>query len=159
MQIEEVMTKDVGFCRIDDTLNVAAKIMWDRDCGCVPVVDLAGRAVGMLTDRDICMAGYTQGVPISEIHAASAMSRELHVCRPDDPIDVARKRLAALQIRRLPIVADDGTLVGILSISDLARTALALKGGKPNGFGADAIETTLVAICRPRVSATVAGPG
>ena len=150
MQIQEIMTKDVQSCRVDDPLNVAARIMWERDCGCVPVVDLAGRAVGMLTDRDICMAAYTRGVPISEISAESVMSKELHVCRAVDAIDVARKSLAARQIRRVPIVGADGRLVGILSLSDLARTALVLKGSKPNGFPADAIETTLAAISRPR---------
>jgi CBS domain-containing protein len=150
MQIEEVMTKKVAFCRVDDQLNVAAQIMWDRDCGSVPVVDLAGRVVGMLTDRDICMAAYTRGLRLSEIRADSVMSKELHLARASDPIDVARKLLAAYQIRRLPVVGADGRLAGIISLGDLARAALVLKGGRSNGFGADAIETALVAICRPR---------
>lgn len=156
MQIEEVMTKDVAFCRVDDSLNVAAQIMWDRDCGCVPVVDLAGRAVGMLTDRDLCMAAYTRGLPLWEIQAGDTMSKELHACRATEAIDVARKRLAAHQIRRVPVVDGNGGLVGILSFSDLARAAQTINGGKASGSGADGIETTLVAICRPRVDTAVA---
>jgi CBS domain-containing protein len=150
MQIEEVMTKDVGYCRVDDPLNVAAQIMWDRDCGCVPVLDDARRPVGMLTDRDLCMAAYTRGAPLAQIRADAVMSKQVHVCHPGDAIDVARKDLAEHQVRRLPVVGADGRLVGILSLSDLARAMLTIRGAKPNGSGADAIETTLIAISRPR---------
>ena len=57
-----------------DSLNRAAQIMWERRCGCVPVID-AGRVVGLLTDRDVCMAAYTQGRRIDDIAVTTAMSR------------------------------------------------------------------------------------
>ncbi len=150
MYIEELMTKDVGACRAEDMLNVAAQIMWERDCGCVPVIDDEGRVIGMLTDRDICMAAYTRGEPLATIDVGSIMSRQLHVCDPRDSADVVSKRLETHQIRRLPVVNAEGRLVGILSLSDLAR-AVARKKGKADGFDSRTIETTLAAITRPRM--------
>jgi CBS domain-containing protein len=149
MRIEEVMTKNVGVCRVEDTLNVAAHIMWERDCGCVPVVDDGGRVVGMLTDRDICMAAYTRGEPLTNLTAGSVMSKIVHACDPNDSVDAAGKRLETHQIRRVPVVNAEGRLVGILSLSDLTRLAT-----KKNGFGADAIEATLAAVSRPRTRST-----
>lgn len=67
MKVQDIMTADVETCRLDDTLDRPAAIMWERDCGVVPVVDDESRIVGMLTDRDICMAAYTQGRPLPEI--------------------------------------------------------------------------------------------
>ena len=63
MKVEDLMTRSVGTCRPTDTLSSAAQLMWERDCGCVPVVsdDGSNRVVGMLTDRDICMAAHFRG--------------------------------------------------------------------------------------------------
>ena len=63
MKVKELMTADVKCCAEYNTLNTAAQMMWDNDIGCVPLIDNDGRAVGMLTDRDICMSAYIQGVP------------------------------------------------------------------------------------------------
>src|SRR5262245_6101900 len=64
MEVREIMSTDLETCRADDTLDRAARLMWEHDCGVVPVVDHEGTAVGMITDRDICMAAYTQGRPL-----------------------------------------------------------------------------------------------
>src|SRR5690606_28351921 len=69
MQVRELMTRDVQVCGPRDDLNRAAQIMWDHDCGVVPVVDSERRPIGMVTDRDVCMAAYTQGKPLSAIRA------------------------------------------------------------------------------------------
>jgi CBS domain-containing protein len=60
-QVQQVMTMSVYSCHVNDHLGTAAKLMWEHDCGVVPVVNDDGRAIGMLTDRDICMAAFTQG--------------------------------------------------------------------------------------------------
>ena len=73
-RVREVMTKDVLTCSVSDRLNRAAQLMWESDCGCIPIVEEHGMLVGMLTDRDICMAAYTSGKPLSEISVTSAMS-------------------------------------------------------------------------------------
>ena len=71
MQVKDVMTTSPGTCSVSDMANEAARIMWDRDCGSVPVIDAAGHVVGIVTDRDICMAAYFQGRPLSAIPLAN----------------------------------------------------------------------------------------
>ena len=79
------MTRDVKTCTIHDSLNGAARIMWDHDCGCAPVVDAHGKLVGIVTDRDICMAAYTQGVPLG---CDSRRARDV----PEGDFVLARRR-------------------------------------------------------------------
>jgi CBS domain-containing protein len=94
--------------------------MWEHNCGCLPVVDAAGKTVSVITDRDICMAAYTQGRPLCEIPVRSAMSRALHACAPTDSVAAAEKLMAEKQVRRLPVIDREDQLVGILSLHDIA---------------------------------------
>jgi CBS domain-containing protein len=153
MKVEDLMTTEVGSCRSFDTADRSAKIMWERDCGAVPVVDQEGRVVAMVTDRDICMAALTQGRTLNEIHVSSAMSRRLWSCRPQDDVKEAEKMMRAHQVRRLPVVDADGKLLGVVSISDLARVAVATKGSraKKKPVGAADVGETLGAISTPSV--------
>ncbi|HZP42445.1 MAG TPA: CBS domain-containing protein [Candidatus Binatia bacterium] len=149
MKVEELMTRRVASCSASDTLNAAARIMWEHDCGCAPVV-ADGRVVGMITDRDICMAAYTQDRPLSALPVSQAMSREVHSCRPDDPLAVAERTMRERQIRRLPVIDASGHLVGILSLNDVAR-AFAREGERAaGGARANEVASTLAAVCRPR---------
>lgn len=155
MNVAQLMTSSVATCRATDTLNDAAKIMWERDCGAVPVVDDAGQPIAMITDRDICIASYTQGEPLFAIPVARAMSKTIVTCRDGESVSTAEAVMRGQQIRRVPIVNHDGTLVGILSLNDIA-THGRLKhhaGVVRDGLGADAIAGTLSAICT-RTAAT-----
>src|SRR5262249_29514336 len=106
----------------NDTLHRAAQIMWDRDCGAVPVVDAEGRAVGLVTDRDLCMAAYTRGRPLSAISVSSLLSGKLHTCAASTSLDEAVARMRARRVRRLVVVdPKDQRLVGMLALADLAR--------------------------------------
>src|SRR5262245_15334249 len=60
MKVKEIMTSDVKTCSLDTDLASAAKIMWEEDCGAVPVTDGGGSVIGMITDRDICIAAATR---------------------------------------------------------------------------------------------------
>ena len=75
MKVEQIMNREVKTCGPHDSLNKAAQIMWDTPCGAVPVVDEQGRPVGFLTDRDVCMAAYTQNKPLTELPVERAMAR------------------------------------------------------------------------------------
>jgi CBS-domain-containing membrane protein len=121
--------------------------MWEHDCGCVPVVDEHGAPVGMVTDRDVCMAAYTQGRALFEIPVATAMSRKIARCRVDDPVAIAESMMRAQQLRRLPVVGFDGRVVGLVSINDIATH----RRSKDEELGDRAIATTLEAICMHRV--------
>ena len=120
-RIESVMRRPVITCRPEDSLHTAAGLMWDHDCGALPVVDENDKVIAMITDRDICMAAYTQGLPLSGMQVRSAMSNELHACHPDDAVAEAERCMGEKQVRRLPIVDLEGRVQGILTINDLAR--------------------------------------
>ncbi len=121
MKVKDLMAIEVKSCATYNTLNTAAQAMWDNDIGCVPVVDNDRRVVGMLTDRDICMAAYIQGVPLTGSLVTSAMSKQVFSCAPDDDIASAEKLMREKQVRRLAIIDAQGRLAGIISLNDIAR--------------------------------------
>jgi len=123
MEVEKLMTRDVAVCSPTDPLNIAARIMWEHDCGCVPVVDGNMRPVGMVTDRDACMGAYTQGRSLHLIPVQDVMSKPVLACAPDDDLVVAEKLMRDNRIRRLAVCDLDGKLVGVISLSDIAREA------------------------------------
>jgi CBS domain-containing protein len=153
MNLDELMTRKVETCGPDDMLSCAAQIMWDRDCGCVPVVDSERRLVGVITDRDICMAAYTKGRPIQQIAVQDVMSRDLKTCKPSDSVEVAQMMMQSHQLRRLPVVGSTGTLVGVISLSDLTRAAERERNPKMKEVQQRQVEATLAAVSRPRIPA------
>lgn len=153
MLAKELMSHPVATCGVDDNLDRAANLMWDCDCGAVPIVDTAGCAVAMLTDRDICMAAYLQGKPLREISVRSAMSQSLFACAPDDSLENVEQLMMEHQIRRIPVIDPEGRPVGILSINDLARAANRqhpAAHGITNGLTLSVAAKTLAAVCSPR---------
>jgi CBS domain-containing protein len=121
MNIGDLMTRDVRTCAATDSLNDAARIMWEADCGCVPVVEADGTVVGMITDRDICMAAYTQGRRLMHMTVESAASKHVVTIGKDESLRRAEELMRGAQVRRLPVVDTAGHLVGLLSLADLAR--------------------------------------
>ena len=125
MKVRDVMRRDVAVCRAHDNLAAVAETMWKRDVGVVPVVDGRGRAVGMITDRDVCIAVGTRHRMAADIAVEEVMSTDLASVRPEEDLDDALEQMRRRKVRRLPVLETDGTLVGILSIDDLAATAVA----------------------------------
>lgn len=156
MRVEQVMTQPVVTCRADETVNAAARLMWDEDCGSVPVVDAAGRAIGMITDRDVCMAAYTRGKTLSELPVVDAMSRELHSCHPEDSIDVAQAIMRRAQVRRLPVLDDQGEVVGLISLNDITIEIARERGQPRPELSVHELSYTLFAICKHRDAAAIA---
>ncbi len=148
MHVEQLMTRSIKTCGPSDSLAQVASIMWDHDCGVVPVVDDEHRVLAMITDRDICMAAYTQGRPLSEISVASAASSNLYVTRPQESLRDAEETMRIHKVRRLPVIDDHGRLVGLLSTNDLIRRA----GHRTGDLGANEVARTLGAICQPNGS-------
>lgn len=151
MRVADVMTREPVSCRPWDSLETAAQVMWNHDCGCVPVVDEGNRAVAMITDRDACMAAYLQGKPLSDVLVSSAMSQELHTCATQDLVTYAENTMRSRQVRRLPVVDDDGTLVGILSLNDITRVQSNAQARRGRGAPEDEVKVTLAAIGTARV--------
>src|SRR5580704_16078074 len=111
------MTRDVQACAIHDSLNAAARIMWDHDCGCAPVIDMHGKLAGIVTDRDISMAAYTQGVPLDSIPVERVMSARVISCGRGDDLETAHQLMRTHEIHRLPVVEARGRPIGTLSLS------------------------------------------
>jgi CBS domain-containing protein len=150
MNVSQLMSQSVETCRPEDSLAFAAGKMWDRDVGCLPVVAADGRVVGIVTDRDVCMAGYTQGRPLADLPVSVAMSKELYSCRASDALIEAEETMRSHQVRRLAVVDANGRLAGLISLNDLAREAEREIGRKGRELTAQEVSATLAAVCTPR---------
>jgi CBS domain-containing protein len=124
MKVQEVMTKDVEACTADSSLAVAAAIMWRNDCGVVPVVEETDRRViGVITDRDICMACATRDRRPAEIRVGEVITGQVFSCTPRGEVKTALRTMAEQRVRRLPVVGPKGALVGMLSLNDIVLNA------------------------------------
>ena len=149
MKVEKLMSRDVRTCSASDSLNRAAQLMWEGNCGVVPVVDDGKTLVGVVTDRDACMAAYTKGLPLAAIRVGDVMSRNPSACGPKDDLATAMSLMTRRVVRRLPVVDGERRLVGMLSMSDLAREAeLERKSGACELEGAE-VARTLAAVSQP----------
>ncbi len=119
MIIREVMTRDAKLTHPDDTLQQAAKLMKDCDCGILPVAD-GDRLVGMITDRDIAIRCVAEGKG-PNARVTEAMTQEVMYCFEDQDTQHVCQNMADIQVRRLPVMNRNKRLVGIVSLSDLAR--------------------------------------
>ena len=153
MRVKEIMTTHVQACRPEDSLEKAAQLMWDHDCGCVPVCSDAGNGVGwtvgVITDRDICMHALFQGRPMRDLRVGDVMAKEVRVCRPDDSIAQAEKIMQEARVRRLPVVEATGALIGMISLADLARQAARERTRPRKDITEGEVGDTLAAICEP----------
>jgi CBS domain-containing protein len=154
MTIEPLMSRDVHQCRADETLGIAAARMWEHDCGCLPVCadddDGEPRVIGMLTDRDICMAALFQGRPLHELKVADAMSRDISVSKVDDRPEDVELLMREQRIRRVPVTDLAGALVGIVSLADFARAARRGAASRREAAVSERdVGHTLAAICEP----------
>jgi CBS domain-containing protein len=151
MLVKQLMTKEVQTCRPEDTLERAAQLMWDHDCGCLPVcrANHASHAVGVITDRDICMSALFQRKPLQELRVADAMAKNVRACAPGDSLEAAEKTMRAARIRRLPVVDEEGALVGMISLADLAREAAREQSQGQPEITETEIGGTLASICNP----------
>lgn len=147
MRVEKLMTKQVTSCGPEDTLERAAQLMWEGDCGCLPVCAENGRLVGMITDRDICMSAMFQGRPLRDLRVSDAMARQLLTCKPADSIGDVEKTLRDARVRRLPVIDDKGTLTGIIALADIVREAGRESSAEKPEVTESEVVGTLAAIC------------
>lgn len=126
----EIMTADPKVCVPEDKVTVAIDIMWNYDCGCVPVVkDMNSKElVGIVTDRDIAMHVVRHAcVHPNEAIVKDCMSSEIYFCSVDDPIESVIKLMCDNKVRRIPIVDESMRCVGIISQADLINNSEGLE--------------------------------
>jgi CBS domain-containing protein len=155
MKVEQLMTREVRVCTESDTLNRAAQLMWESDCGCIPVVRANGErsVIGVVTDRDLAMAAYTQGKQLWAIPVTDAMAHKVIACHANDGVSQAEALMRDNQVRRLPVLDQNEHLVGILSLNDVAREAQReASSGKRAEVTEDGVAKTLASVCQPRPS-------
>ncbi len=151
MKVQDIMTRDVQCCGPNTNLAEVAKMMWDSDCGVLPVLNVEGKVLGVITDRDICIATATRNKPAAEITVWETVSGKAHTCRPTDDVHTALDIMKREKVRRLPVVDEDGILQGMLSINDLVLNAEETKGKKAPELSYEDVMRTLKAISAHRV--------
>lgn len=124
MRVRDIWSAPVHRVTPQDSLEHAARMMWDHDCGALPVVDQHGRLGAMITDRDVCMGAFTRGARLADLRVGDSMSRAVVSCAAEDDVVHATRLMRQHRIRRLPVIDQKGQLVGVLSLTDLARAAV-----------------------------------
>lgn len=145
MNVKKLMTKDVGVCKSGEFLTAAAEVMRAKDCGFVPVVDDKDQLIGVITDRDICLAVAEFEKKPSEILISEVMGKKVKSCSSKDKIETALKLMKRKKIKRLPVVNSKKQIVGILSIADFLTSKKIDKAMRGKVY------STLRAIVKPRV--------
>jgi CBS domain-containing protein len=154
MKIQEVMSRQAYSCHATDTLDVAARLMWDHDIGAVPVLGADGKLAGIITDRDIAMGACFGGMPLASLPVSHHMSRQVFTVTPGDAVEHAEELMAARQVRRLPVVGSAGELLGMITMGDLARAAV---GARKQEVDAAAVARTVSRIVEARSSPALVG--
>jgi CBS domain-containing protein len=156
MIVSQLMSRNVVTCRPHDSLQDAAGKMWDEDIGCLPVLDAEGHVIGIVTDRDACMAAYTQGRPLSAITVEAAMAHLVFSCLSTDRISEVEAIMQERQVRRVPVIDESGHLQGLISMNDIARESARELKKKASEVPAREVVSTLASICEPRHTGPIA---
>lgn len=120
MRAIELMSRNPATCTPETAIERAAQLMNAHDCGCLPVVDSgSGRVVGVVTDRDIATRAVAHG-RLPQSYVSDVMSRDPRCCSPADDIETVQRIMAEHQVRRVPIVDEEGYCIGIIAQADLA---------------------------------------
>lgn len=151
MRVSDIATLDVRPCRPETNLAAVASIMWEHDCGVVPVVDDRNQVLGVVTDRDVCMAVGTRNRLASQIAVAEVMSGKLFTCRLTDDVRTALRIMSANGVRRLPVLDEKGSLAGILSLTDVILASRDTRGARAGDLTWADTVPLVDAICRPRI--------
>lgn len=119
-QVSDIMSKDFIWVTPETTLQEAARLMRDNDIGFLPVGE-NDRLIGMITDRDIAVRAVAEGYHPQSDTVRAVMTAKTYYCFEDQNVSEICDNMAYIKVRRLPVVDRKKRLVGIVSISDLAR--------------------------------------
>jgi CBS domain-containing protein len=150
MRAQDLMTSPAITCHVNDALNVAAQRMWEHDCGALAIVNDEGKLTGMITDRDICMAAFTQGRALDEILVNSAMAHHVVSAGPELSVADVEQLMADHKIRRIPVVDAENKPIGVVSMNDLVLESVQPDTKIKNAIAK--VAHTLAAICRHRTT-------
>ncbi len=159
MKVKDVMMGTPYYCQLGTNLGSAAELMWVGNCGFLPVMGTNGKIVGVITDRDICIALGTRNHQPGDVSVGEVMSNRLFACSPDDDVHIALQTMKEGGVRRLPVIVENGTLVGVISMDDLLLRAEAVGIGKRPELSTEEVVKTYRAIDQRRVPQIVLARG
>lgn len=147
MKVKEIMTHHPRFCDLTESVAAAAKTMWDADCGALPVLKAGKELVGLITDRDICMAMAMRDCSPTGVSAEEVISGKVYSVTPEDDVQKALELMQEHKIRRLPVVDSEGDLQGMLSMNDIVLVAEKETGKQARVIPYADVVQTYKAIC------------
>jgi len=147
MRVHDVMRRDPVVCHPETNLAQAAALMWDHDCGALPVVNEDGQMTGLITDRDICIALGTRNARPSDLTAGDVASGKPLTCGADDDVHSALHIMRQEGVRRLPVVNAEGVVEGILCLDDIVLRAQCEDGTTWPGISFEDVVNTFRGIC------------
>jgi CBS domain-containing protein len=147
MKVKKIMSRGAKICDLNASLAEAAKTMWDNDCGILPVLKDGKEIVGLITDRDICMAMAMRDCSPSAISAEEVITGAVYSVTPEDDIHKALEIMREHKVRRLPVVTSEGELKGIISMNDVVLKAQEAKGKHSQELAYADVVRTYEAIC------------
>jgi CBS domain-containing protein len=151
MKAKDLMTADPRTCAPQTNLAAAAELMLSADCGLLPVVD-QGRLVGVVTDRDLFIALATRNRPAAEVTVGEVAQSPVHTCTPEDDAEAVLATMRAHRVRRVPVEGFGGTVLGIISLDDVALAA----GSRPGLADRDVVATLQAIRSRHHAAASIA---
>ena len=159
MKVKEVMTPDAKAIWLTESLMDAAKLMWENDCGVLPVIKDGRKVIGIITDRDICMAVAMRDTNPSGVSVEEVMSGQVYAVNPEDSVTEAMQTMQDHKIRRLAVLDPEGELAGMLSMNDIVLHATKSKDAPEGAIKFVDVVKTYQSICEHPVpvSATAAG--
>ncbi len=119
MKVKDVMTQSAVCCGTGTNVGAAVELLWVNNCGMLPIVGNCGKLEGVVTDRDICIATGTRNRLAGELTVGEIATTNVVTCKPEDEIHEALQSMADKQVRRLPVVNEEGIPQGILSMDDI----------------------------------------
>lgn len=141
MKAKDLMTWRPKTCSPGTNLAAAAEIMLAGDCGMLPVVE-DGRLVGVVTDRDLYIALATRNRCAAEVTVGDVAQSPVYTCSPEDEASTVLATMRTHRVRRVPVEGFGGTVLGVISLDDVARAA-----GQESPLADRDVVGTLQAIC------------
>lgn len=152
MKVHDIMIRNVKSCGPETNLAAATEMMWRNNCGALPVLDSESNVIGVLTDRDMCIALGTRNQKASELKVADVAVKPAFTCGPEDDVHQALKTMRQHQVRRIPVVADDSKLAGILCLDEIVLQAVKSEHKINGGISYEDVVNTMKAIYEHRAA-------
>jgi CBS domain-containing protein len=123
MDIKDVMTTNPSYCVPRDSSTRAARIMQEKNVGIVPIIesDVDHKLIGVVTDRDLCLAVVAQNVQPDSVTVKQCMTTNIVTVRPDENVEKALALMSENQVRRIPVVNKEGVLEGMVATGDILQ--------------------------------------